>query len=148
MKKTRNILKKQSTQETTPKEKENSKKKVWRPEIMTQEIIEKILEALSQARTVRFACKYAWISVYTYYKYKEKYPDFSERTEEAFENSRDVARQGLYTLLKAWDPATIRWYLQKTDPEFKDFILVGNGQDIKPMNPQEEKELLSFIPYQ
>lgn len=55
---------------------------VWRPTVMNEETVNKLLTAFAYSFSDQEACLYAWISKPTLYDYCKRFPEFSDRKEE------------------------------------------------------------------
>ena len=81
----------------------------------------KIIEdCLKQDCTIEEACMYAWISVPSYYKHREKNSDFAIRMDRARQFPRMMARAAVMRRIQQWDSKTALRYLELRDKRYKE----------------------------
>ena len=78
--------------------KENGKKNTWRPSLLTQEVLNKLVEEFRYDATVEEACSYAWISTQLFYKWLNDYPEFFDEIDRAIKRPFRMARRKLIDL--------------------------------------------------
>ena len=70
--------------------------------------------------TIEDACMYAWISVPSYYKHREKNPDFAIRMDRARQFPKMMARAAVQKRIAQWDSRTALEYLKLRDKRYKE----------------------------
>ena len=89
---------------------------VWRPSNNIWEKEYKIIEECLQLDwTIEQGCMLAWISVQSYYKHREKNPDFARRIDIARQFPKMVARAAIQKRIRQWDAKTALEYLKLRD---------------------------------
>lgn len=78
-----------------------------------------IEECLQMDWTIEQWCMLAWISVQSYYKHKEKNPDFARRMEIARQFPKMIARAAIQRRIRLWDAKTALEYLKLRDKFYK-----------------------------
>lgn len=78
-----------------------------------------IEDALRMDCTIEEACMYAWISVPSYYKHREKDEDFAVRMDRARQFPKMMARAAVMRRIAQWDSKTALRYLELRDKRFK-----------------------------
>ena len=94
-----------------PKKKKDSD--VWRPTVMTQDVVNKLEEGFAMWMTDIEACLYANISKPSLYKYCEKNTEFTDRKETLKNNLKMIAKTNLNKSIKDWDMLDTKWYLER-----------------------------------
>lgn len=96
-----------------PKPVEKPSTKIWEREY---KIIE---ECLQLDWTIEQGCMLAGISVPSYYKHREKNPDFARRMDIAKQFPKMVARAAIQKRIRQWDAKTALEYLKLRDKFYK-----------------------------
>lgn len=118
-----NILAKVKTvDEMLPKPVDKPSTKIWEREY---KIIE---ECLQLDWTIEQGCMLAWISVPSYYKHREKNPDFARRMDIAKQFPKMVARAAIQKRIRQWDAKTALEYLKLRDKFYKPEPVVEEGE--------------------
>lgn len=137
-----NALKKSVKKPTKTTRKKSTKttqktpaKKVWRPTVMTPEILNKLQEAFLMGCTDAEACLYAEIEPRTLYKFQDENPEFIHKKEYWKQNPILKARAVVMNSIASGDESTAKWYLErKAKAEFSTKSEIGltdkNGEDI------------------
>ena len=94
-----------------PKKKKDSD--VWRPTVMTTDVVSKLEEGFAMWMTDIESCLYANISKKTLYRYIEGNTDFWHRKEELKNNLKMIAKTNLNKSIKDWDMLDTKWYLER-----------------------------------
>jgi hypothetical protein len=96
------------------------RKHPWgRPEVITQEKFSKLLRALEDWQTEEEACYYAWISVPTLRRKKQKDEKIWKEIEKAKNYMQNCALKTVKACLQQWDEKVAMWYLEKKHKDFK-----------------------------
>jgi len=90
-----------------------SQPKIWEEQY---NIIE---QCLRLDATIEDACMAAWISVASYYKHRDKNPDFARRMDIAKEFPKMSARAAVQRRILQWDAKTALRYLELRDKRYK-----------------------------
>ena len=102
------------------KTKPKKKKHPWgRPEVITQEKLSKLLHALEDWQTEEEACYYAWISVATLRRKKQKDEKICKEIEKAKNYMQKCALRTVKACIQHWDEKVAMWYLEKKHKDFK-----------------------------
>jgi len=118
-----NILAKVKTvDEMLPKPVDKPSTKIWEREYR---IIE---ECLQLDWTIEQGCMLAGISVPSYYKHREKNPDFARRMDIAKQFPKMVARAAIQKRIRQWDAKTALEYLKLRDKFYKPEV-VEEGEE-------------------
>lgn len=107
------LAKLQTVESMVPKAIENPKGQIWEREY---KIIE---DCLRLDWTIEQGCMLAGISVPSYYKHKEKNPDFARRMDVAKQFPKMVARAAIQKRILLWDSKTALEYLKLRDKFYK-----------------------------
>lgn len=78
-----------------------------------------IEQCLRLDATIEDACMAAWISVASYYKHRDKNPDFARRMDIAKEFPKMSARAAVQRRILQWDAKTALRYLELRDRRYK-----------------------------
>lgn len=78
-----------------------------------------IEECLQLDWTIEQGCMLAWISVPSYYKHRDKNPDFARRMDIAKQFPKMVARAAIQRRIRQWDSKTALEYLKLRDKFYK-----------------------------
>ena len=89
------------------------KNKVGRPTVMTESVLDKLIQAFAIGATVAEACLFAGVSDEAYYGYLKRNPEFAKRKRQLQKNPVLRARFALIQLLDKQDAATVRWVLER-----------------------------------
>jgi len=96
---------------TEPKEKKKKKNpKMWRPHVITDEVVKKLVEEFRYDATVEEACSYAWISIPTFYDKLKNDQDFFNEIDRAIKRPFRLCRNKLIDLA---------WSAEKEELQFK-----------------------------
>ena len=96
------------------------KKNPWgRPEVITQEKFAKLIHALEDWQTEEEACYYAWISVATLRRKKQKDEKICKEIEKAKNYMQNCALRTVKACIQQWDEKVAMWYLEKKHKDFK-----------------------------
>ena len=79
-----------------------------------------IEECLQLDGTIEQWCMLAWISVPSYYKHREKNPDFARRMDIAKQFPKMVARAAIQRRIRQWDAKVALDYLRLRDKFYKE----------------------------
>jgi len=90
-----------------------TKDNLWRPTVMTPEIIAKLEEWFMMWLTDVECCLFVNIWTSTLYDYCKVNKDFSDRKEELKHNLKMVAKSNLNKSIKEWDKSDSKWYLER-----------------------------------
>jgi hypothetical protein len=101
-----------------PKIAENQISK-WNAAKIWEEQYRIIEETLKMDWTIEEWCMLAWISVPSYYKHKEKNPDFARRMEVARQFPKLIARAAVQRRIRQWDAKTALRFLELRDKRYK-----------------------------
>lgn len=100
--------------------------KIWEKEY---KIIE---ECLQMDWTVEQACMLAGISVPSYYKHRDKNPDFARRMDIAKQFPKMIARAAIQKRIRQWDSKTALEYLKLRDKFYKpEYDVLEEGEQTK-----------------
>ena len=92
---------------------------VWRPTVMTEETVNKLLTAFSYSFTDEEACLYANISKQTLYDYCKRFPEFSDQKEELKKKPNLKAKMNWIEKMNNKDyQASKEWLERKSKQEF------------------------------
>lgn len=87
-----------------------------RPFAITPEKREILISLLSDGMSQAKACQYVGVSEETLIQYKKKFPEFSERLENAKLETTKLAHKSVKVgMLKDWKAGA--WWLERTEPE-------------------------------
>lgn len=109
---------------TEPKEKKKKKNpKMWRPHVITDDVVKKLVEEFRYDATVEEACSYAWISIPTFYDKLKNDKDFFNEIDRAIKFPFKKARNTLIWLMDS-DKEEIQYksaqeFLSKRDSRYK-----------------------------
>ena len=100
---------------------------LWNNAFIWEDHYKIIEECLRLDCTVEEACMTAWISTQSYYKHRDKYPEFARRMELAKQFPKMMARAAVQRRIRQWDSKTALRYLElrdkkryTTDPNIKE----------------------------
>jgi len=110
---TNTLAKVKTVDELLPKPVDKPSTKIWEREY---KIIE---ECLQLDWTIEQGCMLAGISVPSYYKHREKNPDFARRMDIAKQFPKMVARAAIQKRIRQWDAKTALEYLKLRDKFYK-----------------------------
>lgn len=129
-------------------------KKTWPkwPRKMTDEAIQKLESWATYALNDRELCLYAWVSKSTYYEYKAKNQEFSDRIDSLKESPTLKAKINLVKNINWWDiEDSKRWLERKNRTEFskqdnieltwKDWWPIETKYDFSNLTPEQRDEL-------
>lgn len=116
------LAKIKTVDELLPKPVEKPSTKIWEREY---KIIE---ECLQLDWTIEQGCMLAGISVPSYYKHREKNPDFARRMDIAKQFPKMVARAAIQKRIRQWDAKTALEYLKLRDKFYKPEV-VEEGEE-------------------
>lgn len=116
------LAKIKTVDELLPKPVDKPSTKIWEREY---KIIE---ECLQLDWTIEQGCMLAWISVPSYYKHREKNPDFARRMDIAKQFPKMVARAAIQKRIRQWDAKTALEYLKLRDKFYKPEPVVEEGE--------------------
>ena len=89
------------------------KKKLGRPTVMTDRIIDKLESALCAGYSVTTSCYFAGVGTSTFYEYKSLDKDFSDRMTRAMEYATFRARQIVLQAIDKGDVRAAMWWLER-----------------------------------
>lgn len=112
------LSKVKSVEEMLPKPAINQISK-WNAAKIWEEQYSIIEETLRMDWTIEEWCMLAWISVPSYYKHKEKNPDFARRMEVARQFPKLIARAAVQRRIRQWDAKTALRFLELRDKRYK-----------------------------
>lgn len=107
-----------SVEEMLPKPAINQISK-WNAAKIGEEQYRIIEETLKMDWTIEEWCMLAWISVPSYYKHREKNPEFARRMEVAKQFPKLVARAAVQRRIRQWDAKTALRFLELRDKRYK-----------------------------
>ena len=113
VKDTNTLAKIKTVDDMLPKPVDKPSTKIWEREY---KIIE---ECLQLDWTIEQGCMLAGISVPSYYKHREKNPDFARRMDIAKQFPKMVARAAIQKRIRQWDAKTALEYLKLRDKFYK-----------------------------
>lgn len=116
------LAKIKTVDEMLPKPVDKPSTKIWEREY---KIIE---ECLQLDWTIEQGCMLAGISVPSYYKHREKNPDFARRMDIAKQFPKMVARAAIQKRIRQWDAKTALEYLKLRDKFYKPEPVVEEGE--------------------
>ena len=119
---TNTLAKIKTVDDMLPKPVEKPSTKIWEREY---KIIE---ECLQLDWTIEQGCMLAGISVPSYYKHREKNPDFARRMDIAKQFPKMVARAAIQKRIRQWDAKTALEYLKLRDKFYKPEV-VEEGEE-------------------
>jgi len=91
----------------------------WRPTVMTEETVNKLLTAFAYSFSDQEACLYAWISKQTLYDYCKRFPEFSDQKEELKKKPNIKAKMNWIEKINNKDyQASKEWLERKSKDEF------------------------------
>jgi hypothetical protein len=95
------------------------KSNAWRPTIMTEQVVNKLLFAFAHSFTDAEACLYADISKPSLYKYIETHPEFSDQKEALKKTPNIKAKLNWIKKIEEWEyNASKEWLERKAKDEF------------------------------
>ena len=108
---------------TEPKEKKKRKSNAWRPHVITDDVVKKLVEEFRYDATVEEACSYAWISIPTFYDKLKNDKQFFNEIDRAIKFPFKKARNTLIWLMDS-DKEEIQYksaqeFLSKRDSRYK-----------------------------
>lgn len=112
------LAKVKTVEEMLPKPAINQISK-WNAAKIWEEQYRIIEETLKMDWTIEEWCMLAWISVPSYYKHKEKNPDFARRMEVARQFPKLIARAAVQRRIRQWDAKTALRFLELRDKRYK-----------------------------
>lgn len=112
------LAKVKTVEEMLPKIAENQISK-WNAAKIWEEQYRIIEETLKMDWTIEEWCMLAWISVPSYYKHKEKNPNFARRMEVARQFPKLIARAAVQRRIRQWDAKTALRFLELRDKRYK-----------------------------
>lgn len=127
------LAKVKTVEEMLPKPVENIKpnQTIWETEYR---IIE---ECLQLDGTIEQGCMLAGISIASYYKHREKNPDFARRMDIARQFPKMIARAAIQRRIRQWDAKTALDYLKLRDRFYK--------EDAKEEGTETKAPVVQFI---
>lgn len=102
-----------------------------RPSNYNLKVLAKLIEAFQHGFNNKEAAWYAGISEDTYYEWKNTKPGFSELMDEAKSSVRRLAKFNIVKGMRAGDTNLSKWWLEHTDPEFKNKVEVETPDSSK-----------------
>lgn len=114
----RTLAKIKTVEEMLPKPAINQISK-WNAAKIGEEQYRIIEETLKMDWTIEEWCMLAWISVPSYYKHREKNPEFARRMEVAKQFPKLVARAAVQRRIRQWDAKTALRFLELRDKRYK-----------------------------
>ena len=121
------LAKIKTVDELLPKPVDKPSTKIWEREY---KIIE---ECLQLDWTIEQGCMLAWISVPSYYKHREKNPDFARRMDIAKQFPKMVARAAIQKRIRQWDAKTALEYLKLRDKFYKPETVEDGEENTAPV---------------
>lgn len=122
VKDTNTLAKIKTVDDMLPKPVDKPSTKIWEREY---KIIE---ECLQLDWTIEQGCMLAGISVPSYYKHREKNPDFARRMDIAKQFPKMIARAAIQKRIRQWDAKTALEYLKLRDKFYKPEV-VEEGEE-------------------
>lgn len=89
-----------------------------RPTVITPETVRKVVVARESGLSIRKACQATGISHEAYYYHIRNKRHFSDILELSENTVKERARLGVIDAIIRGDLPTIRWYLERKDPDF------------------------------
>lgn len=127
VKDTNTLAKVKTVDELLPKPVDKPSTKIWEREY---KIIE---ECLQLDWTIEQGCMLAGISVPSYYKHREKNPDFARRMDIAKQFPKMVARAAIQKRIRQWDAKTALEYLKLRDKFYKPEVVEEGETETAPV---------------
>ena len=121
------LAKIKTVDELLPKPVDKPSTKIWEREY---KIIE---ECLQLDWTIEQGCMLAGISVPSYYKHREKNPDFARRMDIAKQFPKMVARAAIQKRIRQWDAKTALEYLKLRDKFYKPEVVEEGETETAPV---------------
>lgn len=121
------LAKIKTVDEMLPKPVDKPSTKIWEREYR---IIE---ECLQLDWTIEQGCMLAGISVPSYYKHREKNPDFARRMDIAKQFPKMVARAAIQKRIRQWDAKTALEYLKLRDKFYKPEVVEEGETETAPV---------------
>lgn len=90
-----------------------------RPTDLTPEVVTKLESAFHNGFNVGEACQYSGISKPTFYRWLEAHDWFRDKMDDARGQLNRKAKAVLKEAIEAGDINTVRWYLDRRDPDYK-----------------------------
>lgn len=109
------LAKIQTVEEMLPKPHLDNQIALWGNAYIWEDHYKIIEECLRLDCTVEEACMTAGISVQSYYKHRDKYPEFARRMELAKQFPKMMARAAVQRRIRQWDSKTALRYLELRD---------------------------------
>lgn len=107
----------------------------WQFDRPNQQIWEReykiIEECLQLDWTIEQGCMLAWISVPSYYKHREKNPEFARRMDIAKQFPKMIARAAIQKRIRLWDSKTALEYLKLRDKFYRPESVPEEGEQTK-----------------
>lgn len=118
----------------------------WRPTVMTEETVKKLLDAFSYSFTDTEACLYANISKPTLYDYIKKFPEFSNQKEDLKKQPNIKAKMNWISKIKDKDyQASKEWLERKSRDEFSTKQVTDNNVVIEEMLSSEQQDKINKL---
>ena len=124
---TNTLAKIKTVDDMLPKPVDKPSTKIWEREY---KIIE---ECLQLDWTIEQGCMLAGISVPSYYKHREKNPDFARRMDIAKQFPKMVARAAIQKRIRQWDAKTALEYLKLRDKFYKPEVVEEGETETAPV---------------
>lgn len=125
------LAKVKTVEEMLPRPVEKPNQTIWETEYR---IIE---ECLQLDGTIEQGCMLAGISIASYYKHREKNPDFARRMDIARQFPKMIARAAIQRRIRQWDAKTALDYLKLRDRFYK--------EDAKEEGTETKAPVVQFI---
>jgi len=100
-------------------DKKTGKKKTWRPNRFTPEIVNKLEEQFSRNSSIRTACAMAGVSESAYYAECDRNPEFKEKMERAQQYVSSLADRVIAKAIKDGDSSTAKRFKERIDERYK-----------------------------
>ena len=100
-------------------DKKTGKKKTWRPNKFTKEVVDKLEESFSWNSSVKTACALVGVSTDAYYDELKRNSDFRLRMERAQEYVSSLADRTIAKAIRDGDVSTSRWMKERSDDRYK-----------------------------
>jgi len=124
--------------------KPNGKKATGRPSAFTDEVINKLEEALKRDCTIKMACAYAWISTQSYYEECKRNKKFSDRMDKAEQYLHILAQTKFADKIRDNEWEAIKEFKKKRDPRYKDRIQEEKTYEFV-ISKEEEQEFDNLL---
>ena len=118
----------------------------WRPTVMTEETVNKLLTAFAYSFSDQEACLYSGISKQTLYDYCKRFPEFSDQKEELKKKPNLKAKMNWLGRIDWWDYLASKERLErKSKDEFSLKTITDNKNETVLTLNEAENALLNEL---